>query len=458
MLNKIEEYIQRHRLFNMNYPILVACSGGRDSMFLVDVLQRLGYTFAIAHCNFRLRGEESDGDAEFVRLAAKRFGCDLFSQDFDTLDYAKEKHISIQEAARELRYHWLEEMRKKNGFSCIVTAHHANDQAETVLIHLAQGSGIKGMQGILPKNRNIVRPMLSITRNEIDQYIKENSVSYREDSSNVQDKYRRNFIRHHIITALEQVNLQAVRNTADTAELCREAYILYEEAIRAIAKKALIKYEDYTKVYYRLLLQHTASRTLFYALLSPYGASPALAEEIRVDLISKVGNGAQYITNTHRIIVERNYLCIIAKDSDNGSPLLTFDKIPKQIHFGTYSIKVTVKPIAKVNMKATERYAYFDAATLKFPLRIRYQQTADYFYPIGMTKVGQPHKIGKKKVSKYFKDEKFSTLQKETTPLLFSGDRLIWIVGNRIDDRHKVTDATKEVVQMLLLNNPNHEG
>ncbi len=454
MLLNIKDYILRYRLFTHNYPVLVACSGGRDSVFLVDVLHKLGYTFSIAHCNFMLRGEESCGDAEFVRLLAESYKVEFFLQNFNTTAYADKHKCSIQEAARALRYNWLEKIRKENGFSCIVIAHHADDQAETMLMHLAQGCGMKGIQGMSPRNQHIVRPLLSIGRTEIDAYIAASQLTYREDSSNAKDNYTRNYIRHHILPAMATVNAKAIENMAYAAELLQEANFLYEMALASIAKKAIKEFADYSIVYYKYYLRHPAAKTVNYALLIPYGVSAALAEEILKDLLRSVVNGAQYFTTTHRIIVERNHLCILPLADIENSNMIAFDKIPKKIHFGEYIIRISQKPIAKLNMKSTPRYAYFDADVLSLPLRIRYYDAGDYFYPIGMPKSHAHNKVGKKKVSKYFKDEKFSTLQKEKTPLLFSGDRLIWVVGFRMDDRCKISPSTKNVVQMQIIKNP----
>lgn len=454
MLHKIKEFIQNYQLFTINYPILLACSGGRDSVFLADVLHKLGYSFALAHCNFRLRGEESEGDAEFVRTLALQYNVDFFIQNFNTKEFATVHNYSIQEAARHLRYSWLEEIRKENGYAAIVTAHHADDQAETLLLHLAQGCGLKGIQGMLPKNRHIARPLLVINRSDIDKYIAEFQIPYRDDSSNAKDKYTRNYIRHHILPTLDNINPKSASNIAHSAILFQEANILYEQAINTIAKKVVKNFDSHSFIDYQYILQHSASRTLCYSLLSPYGASAALVEEIRLDILKGVINGAQYFTSSHRIIVERNHLCILPLNKQEESILVAFDKIPKQIHFGEFIIKISQKPISKVNMKYTERYAYFDAETLSLPFRIRYHRSGDYFYPLGMTKDASHQKVGKKKVAKYFKDEKFSTLQKERTPLLFAGERLIWIVGSRMDDRHKILATTKHVIQMQIIKSP----
>lgn len=454
MLERIKDFIIQYNLFTKNYPIVLACSGGRDSVFLVDVLHKLGYTFAIAHCNFHLRGEESDGDAEFVRALAHHYNVEFFIQNFNTIEFAESQKYSIQEAARHLRYTWLEEIRKDKGYSAIVTAHHADDQAETLLLHLAQGCGLKGIQGMLPMYRHIARPLLAIHRDEIDKYLTAFRIGYREDSSNAKDSYTRNYIRHNVLPMLENINPKSANNLAHSAMLFQEANILYEQAIESIAKKVVKNFDSHTYIYYQYILQHAASRTLCYSLLSPYGVSAALSEEIRLDLLGGVVNGAQYFTVSHRIIVERNHLCVLSRNEHEENIMVAYDKIPKQIQFGGFTIRISQKPIAKVNMKYTERYAYFDADSLSLPLRIRYYRSGDYFYPLGMTKVASSGKVGKKKVSKYFKDIKFSTRQKEMTPLLFAGERLIWIVGSRMDDRHKLTATTKHVVQMQITKTP----
>lgn len=449
MLNHLLQHVQTGHLFNRGTPLLVACSGGRDSMALLHGLIKAGcYHLEVAHINFGLRGEESDADEQFVKAFCLEKGIPCHCSHVDTATYAAERKLSIQMAARELRYARLETLRKERNLHFIVTAHHMDDQAETILFNIIQGTGIDGLKGMTARSGYVIRPLLGVDRAQIDAYIAKYQVSYREDSSNEQTYYKRNFIRHKIMPLLRELNPTVVQSLGGLGERMYQAGILYHNGIDKIRKKLLVPWKEGHKLHFIYLLQHPASDTLLYELLHPFGVSPDLSGEIMLTISgSKKENasGQQFLTGTHRILSDKRCLYILPLVSERQS-LLRLDKWPGSIVFNEWKINVRIAPINKVNMKSSGRFAYLDADKITFPLTIRYPEQGDYFYPFGMSKPNHPGKTGKKKLSKFFKDIHLPVAEREYTPLLFSGDRLIWVVGQRIDDRFKVSDQTKEVV------------
>lgn len=453
MLKSFAEYIQRHDLFHPATPLLVACSGGKDSMALLHLLIKCAYkNIYVAHCNFQLRGEDANADESFVQQFCLQHQIPFYSTRFKTLEYAKEKGISIQMAARELRYDWLEKCRKDSGTHLIVTAHHADDQAETILQHLIQGTGLKGLRGMLPKNGKIVRPLLSVPLAEILHYIEKEEIEYREDSSNAKDDYSRNFIRHHILPKAQQLNPAFISSAFATSERLNESHWLMEESIGRIRRKCLQTWKNGFQLLTTYILKHPACNTIFYELLSPFGFTGAQVLEILLTLKgakSKSLSGQKFLSEEYYILTDKKALYILPLQ-DEKVALQQWEKWPNQLIFNEYKVTVRLQPIAEFNMKTAERYACLDADKISFPIRMRYAENADYFYPIGMSKPKSQEKIGKKKLSKYFKDEKIPLAERQFTPLLFSGDKLMWVLGHRIDDRFKITESTRNVAVLVI--------
>lgn len=446
MHQKLQTYITKHNLANSGTSILVACSGGVDSMVLIDVLLKLNYNISIAHCNFQLRGEESNADELFLHDFAVKHSLPFYSVKFDTKAFKKDKTISTQMAARELRYNWFEQIRKENHYHCIATAHHTDDQLETILLNITKGTGIKGLTGMQPKNGYIIRPLLEISKQEILQYATENNISFREDSSNASDDYQRNLIRHQVVPQLQKIN-PALQSTA-TAFVNRmnDYEALVEAQLLSVKKKCYSENEGIAEIKMGFIKAHKAGQTILFHLLKIFGFNADVVQNI----LAAEKTGKQFFSETHRIVTDRKSLFIVSKVTEREN-YLSFDSIPKQIIFNNYKIQCSLVPIPELNIKPSNRYAYFDADKIEFPLLVRYYKEGDYFYPFGMSKPKTPGKVGKKKLSKYFKDEKFSLLSKENTPVLFSGEKLIWLVNHRIDDRFKVTDKTKMVLKLVLV-------
>jgi len=453
MTHPLAKALQQAGIINKGTPVLLACSGGRDSMTLLHLLIQEGFQkLSVAHCNFKLRGEASDGDQKLVEEYCAQNGIRCYSKGFDTSEYAAATGISIQMAARTLRYEWLESLRREQDLDLILTAHHADDLAETILFQLIQGTGLTGMKGMAQKNDAIFRPLLYVPAQDIRAYAEIHQVPFREDSSNASTKYKRNFIRHEVVPKLQILNPQLIEELSAFSRRMIDAEVLMQEQIAKIRSKALEPWKHGHRLHLRYILQHPAWRTILFELLQPFGCSPGMVAEIQALCSGEKkenASGQCFISSSHRLVFDEKSVYILPVDA-HREELLHFDQWPHQIIFNEYKIDVRRQPIHEVNIKKHPRYAYFDAATTQLPISIRYPKTGDYFYPFGMGKVRNPDKVGKKKLSKFFKDIKLPVAEREATPLLFSGDRLAWVVGQRMDDRFKITPATKEVICLVI--------
>ena len=446
MITQIQHYIQQHNLANSGTPILVACSGGVDSMVLCDLLIKLEYKIAIAHCNFQLRGKESGEDEMFVEQFAKQNNISFHIVHFDTKTYKQNNAVSTQMAARALRYDWFEKIRKENNYHVVATAHHVDDQLETILLNLTKGTGMKGLTGMQSKNGFIIRPLLEISKQQIVEYVFENNITYREDSSNASDDYQRNLLRHQVVPQLQKINPSLHSTCIDFINRMNDAEVLINQQIETIKKKCYSEKNGIVEIKLGFTKSHIAGKTILYYLLKEFGFN----DNVLQNIIDVKESGKQFFSDTHRMVIDRKSLFVIPKNIERENYLL-FDKIPNQIIFNNYKIQCSLVPKQELNIKTSSRYAYFDADKIEFPILMRYYQDGDYFYPFGMSKPKTPGKVGKKKLSKYFKDEKFSLLEKENTAVIFSREKVIWLVNHRIDDRFKVTEKTKTALKMVLV-------
>ncbi len=446
MISKIQTYITNHNLANSGTSILVACSGGVDSMVLVDVLLKLNHNISIAHCNFQLRGKESDADELFLHDFAMKYNIPFYTIKFDTKGYKQNKDVSTQMAARELRYNWFEQIRKENHYHSIAVAHHLDDQLETVLLNITKGTGIRGLTGMQSKNGFVVRPLLEISKQKILDYAKENNVAFREDSSNASDDYQRNLIRHQVVPQLQKINPSLHNSMIDFIDRMNDYETLTNQQIEVIKKKCYSEKNGIAEIKMGFIKAHKAGQTILFHLLKDFGYNSDVVQNI----FDVKETGKQFFSETHRVVTDRKSLFIVPKNVEREN-YLSFVQLPNQIVFNNYKIQCSIVAVQELNIKPSNRYAYFDADKIEFPLLIRYYKEGDYFYPFGMSKPKTPEKVGKKKLSKYFKDEKFSLLDKENTAVLFSGEKLIWLLGHRIDDRYKVTEKTKSVLKMVIV-------
>jgi tRNA(Ile)-lysidine synthase len=428
------DFIQKNNLFIAKDRLLLAVSGGVDSVVLCELCRRAGFDFAIAHCNFKLRGSDSDRDEHFVRELAKKYGVDFYHTDFDTESIAKQEKKSIETAARDLRYAWFERIREENGFAFIVTAHHAGDNIETMLMNFFRGTGIRGLRGMIPKNGPVVRPLLFARRNELEAFLEANELAFVSDHTNFEDDYTRNYFRNQVIPVVQKAFPQAEDNLLRNIERFAGAELLYNDAIEAYKKKLLEPKGAEVHIPVLKLLQLPALSTVLYEIISGYGFTAHQTDEVMALLQSETG---KYVASaTHRIIKNRKWLIIAPLATENAETIL--------VEAGEGSIvfpggRLTFAAMAgQVEISTDNSVAQLDAALIQFPLLLRKWKAGDYFYPLGMTK--------KKKLNRFLGDLKLSVPQKENTWVLEMDKKIIWVVGRRIDNRFKVTGKTKEVL------------
>jgi len=444
MILKIKQFIEKQNLFNRGNTLIAAVSGGKDSMALIHILKQLEYKFIVAHCNFNLRGEESDADEQFVAEYCKKNNLAFQSIQFDTKAYSKANKVAIQEAARTLRYDWFEKLRIENKATCIVTAHHLNDNIETFLFKAVRGTGVKGMRGMLPKNGHLVRPLLETSLADIENYVKENKIQYREDSSNASTKYDRNKIRHEVVPVLKELNSNLESNFENHFKRWRAIEQFYEASLTKW-KKELFKQKN--KDFYIAIAKIKNiefAATLLFDIFKDYGFNQADISDLLHSLDSK--EVKYFYSNSHRIIKDKKFIVLTELKYEAATDIYILNTKSKKITLSDNQyVRVILKPITKLSkMNKGNNYAYLDADKLTFPLVLRRRKEGDYFYPLGLSK--KSGKPSKKKVSKYFKDEKVSAIDKENSWVLCSGEKIAWLVNYRLDERFKVTDKTQNVL------------
>ena len=413
---RVTKYIEKEHLFSPDDKILIALSGGADSVALLYILHTAGYHCEAAHCNFHLRGKESDRDELFVRQLCERMEIHLHTIDFNTTQYATEKHISIEMAARELRYQWFEKIRKECQADVVAVAHHQDDSIETILLNLIRGTGITGLLGIRPRNGAIVRPLLCINREEIIRYLQNIGQDYVTDSTNLQDEYTRNKIRLNLLPMMQEINPSVKESILKTAEHLDDAASIYNIGI----EEAKLRVKTSEGISINALKQEAASETVLFEILHPLGFNAAQVRDICRTLDGQPGK--VFTTPGWRVIKDRGSL-LIEPVQEAVKPLLEIKEHPYTPDFIIPRDKAT---------------ACFDADKLKHPLSLRLCKQGDSFVPFGMK--------GRKKVSDYLTDRKFSLLRKERQWVLCCGDDIIWLVGERADNRFRIDEKTRKVL------------
>ena len=438
MLQKFQNHINANFGFLKDKKLLLAISGGMDSMVLVDLFQKLKFDFTLAHCNFQLRGAESDGDENFVAAYAKLNNIACFITKFDTSNYSKENKLSTQVAARNLRYNWFNEILEQEKFDYIVTAHHADDVAETFMINLSRGTGLDGLTGIPSQNGNIIRPMLPFSRKEIENYVLENKLKWREDSSNASDKYLRNKIRHHIIPVFKEINESFLQSFQNTLEHLNQEQSLINDAVQMVYEKVVSEENQQLKINISALLHYKNHKAYLYQWLNKYGFS---AWNDVYNLI-EAQSGKQILSEKYILLKDRDFLILSKKEKTNFEEIVIHSITEKP----NFPLKLTLCNQSDISNQL-KNVIFVDENKLKFPLTIRKWKEGDYFYPTGMQ--------GKKKVSKYFKDEKFTLFQKQDAWILESNNQIVWIIGHRADERFKVENTTQTIIQITYNNEEN---
>jgi tRNA(Ile)-lysidine synthase len=442
---KFTEIIDVNNLFSPKDKLVLAVSGGVDSVVLCELCHQAGFDFMIAHCNFQLRGEESERDEKFVKELGEKYKVQVIVKKFNIEQYAAEKKISIQVAARDLRYVWFEELITNCQLpiaNCyLLTAHHANDNIETLLMNFFRGTGLEGMKGIPEKvkEKKLIRPLLHFKREEIETFAEENNLQWVEDSSNESNKYTRNYFRNELIPALKKVYPQAEDNLLGTIHRFSQIENLYSILVSNLKKKLCKQKGNDIHIPIKQLLGYK-NESLIYEIIKDYGFG-----EKQVDEVLKLANSesGHFIENDlYRIIRHRHWFIIAAKQTETSENIIIEVK-DRTVLFPAG--KLQIERTGNLKPEAVNSAAQLDAALIKFPLLLRKWKTGDYFYPLGMTK--------KKKLSRFFIDLKLSKIDKENIWVLEMNKKIIWVAGHRIDDRFKITNNTKVVLKITIFRN-----
>lgn len=439
MLEGLLQYNKVHRLMATDTKIVLALSGGVDSMALAHLLLRMKAHFVVAHCNFHLRGAESDGDERFVRDFAQDNGIQCFVKHFETEQYAKQQGVSIEMAARDLRYAWFDELRIQLGFDKIALAHHADDQVETFFINLLRGAGINGLKGMRPQNGVLIRPLLWASREQIKNYALENQIVWREDHTNAESVYLRNKIRNELMPVLDSIIGEARSAIGKSVGHLASENDLYRELLKNAFSEVLVE-NGGTQSVQKAFFRGLNGFQMLFEWLRPVGFN---SEQCRFIIEAmETGQGKHFFSTTHRLSIEREVLQlaeIVEKQLDVffiGEETCRLDQ-PVAMRFASYERD------AHFELKKARTVVMLDREKLKFPLVLRRWQRGDRFHPLGMK--------GSKLLSDFFVDQKFTTEQKENQWLLVNGDgAILWVVGHRIDERYKVTSASKYIFQCDL--------
>ena len=443
LLLSFQQFIQQENLFSAKDRLLLAVSGGIDSVVLCELCQQAGYDFVIAHCNFQLRGEESDSDELFVKELGKQYGKQVLVKKFDTRAYATQHKVSIQVAARELRYAWFDELlgrditHQPSAISHLLTAHHLNDNIETMLMNFFKGTGIAGLRGILPKQGKVLRPLLFAKKETLQQFAADNGLQWREDSSNQLDKYARNYFRNQLIPLVKNVYPEAENNLAGNLQRFKDIELLYHQAVYQ-HKKKLLEYKGNEVHIPVLKLQQTRPlHSVLYEIIKAYHFSPDQVPEVMALMASETGKYIQ--SASHRIIKNRHWL-IISPQQDGASATIIIEATDKKMAYPQGFLTFSTIPHSSFPIPDSPHTACLDAGSIQFPLLLRKWKTGDYFYPLGMPK--------KKKLSRFFIDLKLSKTDKEKIWVLEMNKKIVWVVGYRIDNRFKITPSTQQVLQI----------
>lgn len=437
MLDSLKKHINSRLHFLYKSKLLIAISGGIDSVVLTHLCHKLGLNITLAHCNFKLRGKESDGDEQFVQHLADELNLEVFVQHFDTEKYAKEEKRSIQMAARELRYSWFDELSEQLGFDYILTAHHADDNLETFLINFTRGTGLEGLTGIPEVNQKFVRPLLPFSSAQIHDFAEENQIAWRDDSSNASVKYLRNKLRHEVIPILKEINPSLLHSFENTLHNLQGASHIIDESVDDFLNKTIEDIDDSTvKFKISEFKKKTHPKAFLYETFKDFGFT---AWDDILHLLD-AETGKQVFSSQYRLLKNRDHLLLSEISEDISGEIV----ISEEEHcIETPSGTLVFSPVETIS-ETSSKIIYVDKDRLDFPLTLRRKQEGDVFFPLGMT--------GKKKLSKYFKDEKMSLLDKENAWLLCSKNEIVWVLNKRADNRFKVTEKTKNILKIELKN------
>jgi len=488
LLTAFKDFSATHRLFASGDHLLLAVSGGVDSVVLCELCRQAGLDFTIAHCNFQLRGAESDRDETLVRQTAARYNKQVVVKRFDTQQVAADRKLSIQVAARELRYEWFHTLASR----LITTAHHLDDNVETLLMNFFKGTGIAGLRAMLPQQGAIIHPLLFATKTQLQQFALDHNLAWSEDSSNLTDKYTRNYFRHQLIPLVQDRFPEALHNLGANIDRFREIEMIYRQAI-GWQKKKLYEYDgDEVHIPALKLKRSTPLHSIVYEIISDFGFSPQQTGAA-IDLLDS-SSGKYICSATHRILKDRNWLIISPLPTSTTAAHILIESDGARIQYDQHTLHLATLPASRVpahvipstalaptppsdrrrpgdhkkrlpaggipisagskpaNIKSAtaEPIAWLDAAHIEFPLLLRKWQPGDYFYPLGLRK--------KKKLARFFIDNKLSLADKEKIWVLEMDKKIVWVIGLRIDDRFRITPQTKQVLRIESAIAPNSSG
>ena len=422
-VGKVKDFIRQNSLLEDKARVVVGLSGGPDSVCLAHILHQLGYEVVATHCNFHLRGAESLRDEQFVEELCRQQGWTLHKTDFSTEQYAQEHKVSIEMAAREQRYDWFQKMMRETNAEAIAVGHHKDDNAETMLLNLVRGTGIKGLCGMQPKNGEVVRPLLCLTQQEILDYLQEEGIDYVTDHTNLEDNYARNKLRLNVMPLLESINQGALSNITSSIENLNEVQKVYRQAMDA-AINACSHHTENGELHIIIckLLQQPSPISVLHELLSPFDFNKQQLKEM---LSSLQESGKLFSANGRRLLIDRE------------------DIIVESLNYPAVQIHQEVLPVEQVHIQKDPRFAYLDASKLHGELTLRTPQTGDTFAPFGMK--------GKRRLlSDFLTDLKLNLFEKERQPLLMDGEEIAWVVGRRSSDLYRIDEHTKKVVVLKL--------
>ncbi len=434
---KFENYIKQNKLFQKEDKVLLALSGGCDSVALFWLLKNLNYTFSAAHCNFNLRNKDSENDEIFVDKLCNDADIQLFKTSFKTNEFAEKNKLSIEDAARKLRYSWFEKIRIENNFSYILTAHHLDDKIETFFINLTKGTGIKGLRSISSKNNNIIRPLLFAKKEEIETYCAENNIRYRTDQSNFDTNFLRNKFRHEILPVFKKINPKFQDSMLKNFGIFNELEKIYNDYIKSKIQTVSKNRKNLIYIDLEKLLNTPAPFSLLYEIIRPYGFKSSQNEHI-LNNINNLQTGKLFFSKTHRILKDTKYLII---DTVSETDKEEFFYIENENELIEFPLKLSFKRTKTIPSELKTEYdtALINEDKLSYPLRLRKPKEADYFYPFGMK--------GKKLLSDFFTDKRINRFERENCWVLTTDkNEIIWVVGYRTDNRFKITETSKKIL------------
>jgi tRNA(Ile)-lysidine synthase len=440
LLSDFQKHINNKFSFLKSKKLLIAFSGGLDSLVLTHLFSVLKYDVSLAHCNFRLRGIESDLDEKFAMQKAKDLDIKYYINSFNTSDYAKKNKQSIQMAARELRYTWFQKLMQENNFDYLLTAHHADDNLETFLINLTRGTGLEGLTGIPEINQKTIRPLLVFSKVQLENYAKTNSLSWREDKSNADTKYLRNKIRHDLIPILKEINPSFISSFNHTLNNLKGSDHIIKDRIKNVHQQVFSEENDIIKISIQKLKKLNEPKSYLFELLKDFG----FTEWNDVFDLLDSQSGKQILSKTHRLIKDREYLLL---EKINSKTPRQFEILEPTNQLEIESFQIIFEEVDSFNQEVYKKnrsnhVVYIDKDLLIFPLLVRKWQKGDYFCPLGMQ--------GKKKLSKYFKDEKLTLFEKENIWLLCSDNKIVWVINHRSDERFKITEQSKNILKVEI--------